>query len=80
MRLMSAACLGSRHPPLKDGCSGLTTHLYALILFDTWSDRAVVLPVLAQGRLRTPHGKLPLRSWCEGSCHCPRMTRGQPSV
>lgn len=59
MRLMSAACLGSRHPPLKDGCSGLTTHLYALILFDTWSDRAVVLPVLAQGAAEDPTRQTP---------------------
>lgn len=34
-------------PPLKDGCPGLTTNLYALILVDTWGDRAIILPVPA---------------------------------
>lgn len=36
MWLMSTACsFGQLAPLLKDGCSGLTTNLYALILFDT---------------------------------------------
>lgn len=48
------ACLGSWHPPLKDGCLGLTTNLYALILVDTWGDGAIILPVLAPGQLSTP--------------------------
>lgn len=40
--------MGSWHPPLEDGCLGLTTNLYVLILVDTWGDRAIILPVLAQ--------------------------------
>lgn len=46
--------LASCHPPLKDGCPGLTTNLCALISFDTCDDRAIILPVLPQGLL-SPH-------------------------